>query len=489
MFKRLLKIRGRRAIALWIVLLLALPLILFFHWGMGGGNGPGPGGTAGVVFGRAIPWDSYQQEYQVIRRGLESQLGSVPEAFEPFLQQQTWDRIILREEARRRMRATDQEVARYLRAQPTFQQDGQFVPGLYYRFVRGIGSTPRAFEERIRDDLRIQALVESVEAEATVTDEELRIAYAKTHDRLRAALIRFTAAEMEPQVKPTLTDDVLREAYEAHQDRLRRPAKRLIRYLGVPASALPGELEDVRKRLLDAALDLEEDVERGLSFEEIAAARALPIRSTGPVDRQAAADMPDGPTALMLRAAFDVPAGQMTQVFETPVGVFLLHAAEETPAFVPPFEEIRREVEQLTLEERSREAAQARAASVRQELQAARKRGVGFDEACASTGVAPLRPPAFTAEGPIETWGDVPAVTQALAELAPGTVSEVLDTPEGFALGIVEERLPFEEEQFTADRDRFRDTLLDDRRKTRTAQWLEALRTRARLKDYLTTRD
>ena len=166
MFKKVLRLIGRRTVALWIVIILALPFILFFHWG-GGNAGPGPGGTAGVIFGRPIPWERYDQTYRAIRRGLESQFADnpVPDAFEPILRQQTWDRLILQEEARRRMSVTDEELARSIQTQPTFQQAGRFDPALYLRFVRAMGVTPQLFEERLRDDMRVEKLLEQVKAE------------------------------------------------------------------------------------------------------------------------------------------------------------------------------------------------------------------------------------------------------------------------------------------------------------------------------------
>lgn len=166
MFKKVLRSKGRRTVALWVVILLALPFILFFHWGAGQ-SGPGPGGTAGVIFGRPIPWERYDQTSRAIRRELASQLGddAVPDAVEAVLRQQTWDRLILQEEARRRVTVTDEELARAIHSQPAFQQAGRFDSALYFRFVRALGLSPRLFEEHVRDDLRVQTLLEQVKPE------------------------------------------------------------------------------------------------------------------------------------------------------------------------------------------------------------------------------------------------------------------------------------------------------------------------------------
>jgi len=166
MFKKVLRFKGQRTVALWVVILLALPFILFFHWGAGQ-SGPGPGGTAGVIFGRPISWERYNRTSQALRRELESQLGAnaVPDDVEAVLRQQTWDRLILQEEARRRVTVTDEELARAIHSQPAFQQAGRFDAALYFRFVRALGLSPRLFEEQVRDDLRVQKLLEQVKPE------------------------------------------------------------------------------------------------------------------------------------------------------------------------------------------------------------------------------------------------------------------------------------------------------------------------------------
>jgi len=52
-------------------------------------------------------------------------------------------------------------------------------------------------------------------------------------------------------------------------------------------------------------------------------------------------------------------------------------------------------------------------------------------------------------------------------------------------VAFVEERLPFDEAQFTTDRETFRQTLLETKQQEHVAQWLESLRTNARLKTFL----
>lgn len=527
MFRRILRSKTIQNRTRWILAIVMVPpFAFFFHLWTGNRATPGPGGSAGVLFGHQVPWETFQEEYAWLRRNASAQFGTIPEGLEPYFRQQAWDRLLLKEEARRRVTVGDDELARYLRERPTFQQDGRFAPDFYFRFVKSLGLTPQAFEARLRDDLRVDKILERIKSDVTLTDEEVKTAYAKEHERLRASLIPISASAFEPAVKQALTEQALRDYYAAHPEAVRRNAKRTLEYLGRSLSELLQDhvpltdekkrayyeehqdefkrddgtvkpLEEVRSaveqgaqgaqvqtRLTNLALDLEEDREQGLRFVEIALSRGLWAKRVGPIERNASVPG-DGPTASMLAAAFDVPLGTMTQVFNTPLGVFLIMPVEEMPAQVPPFEEVRDTIRTLLMQARAREAAKARAQELREQCLAKRQSGLTAGEIYLVLGMKPLRPAPFTRRGPVEGLPEATRVAEALAGVPPGTFSEVLETPDGFVVGFVEERLPFDEAQFTTDREPFRQTLLETKQQEHVAQWLESLRTKARLKTFL----
>ena len=484
MFRRILRSKTLQARTRWILAIVMVPpFIFFFHMWVGGSRPTlGPGGSAGILFGRHVPWETFEQEYAWLHRAVEAQFGTLPEGLVPYLRQQTWDRLILRAEARRRVKVSDEELARDIQNHTTFQKDGRFVPDLYFQFVRGTGLSPQAFEERVRDDLRIEKLLDAVKAQVRLTDEEVRTAYAKAHERVRATLMVIRPSTFAPQVAQALTEADLRDYYTSHHEALRLAPKRTIDYLGM--SLQDPKAQKARTRLTDLALDLEDDVESGLRFTEIALTRGLLVHTVGPIERTAPA-IPNGPTSAMLSAAFDVPLGRMTQVFNTPSGAFLLIPVEEFPSRIPPFEEVREEVRQLVIQERSREAAKARAGELRDRLLVTGKEGVPVEETSRLLGVKPLRPAPFTRQGPIEQLGSVPAVAEALVTVKPGELSEVLEAPQGFVIGVVDEQLPFDETQFEQDHDAFRQTLLESRQQEQITRWLDSLRTNARLTSFL----
>src|SRR3989338_3633320 len=163
MFKRLIvSHRMRRRVSWAVAAILILPFLFFFH-ATGQAPSRGPGGTAGIVFGKAVDWDAFQDERRSIQRRFEDQFagqfGELAELLQPMLTQSTWDRLILLEEARRtRLRVDDEEVAAAIRQLPEFQEEGRFSPDRYRRLLQLAGTAPQAFEARVRRNLLIDKL-------------------------------------------------------------------------------------------------------------------------------------------------------------------------------------------------------------------------------------------------------------------------------------------------------------------------------------------
>ena len=217
---------------------------------------------------------------------------------------------------------------------------------------------------------------------------------------------------------------------------------------------------------------------------EIALTRGLMAKRIGPIEHDQASGSA-GPSVSIINAAFDAPLGKMTPVFNTPIGVFLLVAIEEIPAHVPPFEDVRGQIRERLVQERTRQAANQQAQELRVKLLAKRQEGLTADEAYLTLGLSPKRPAPFTRRGPIEGLDDSEAVAQALAETPAGQFSDIMPTSTGFVVAFVEERLPVDEAKMAAEQDAFRETLLEARRQDHLSKWLDELRERARLRSFL----
>ena len=530
MFKRLIRSHAvRRRVSWAIAAVLILPLVIFFHV-TGQGTREGPGGVAGKIFGKAVPWERFQEQYQWSRTQVERQIGKLPDEWEPLLYDLAWERLIQLEEARRRrLRVDDEELAAFIRQIPAFQEDGRFLPERYHRYLSATGLSPQTFEQLLRSDLLLERLTNAVTEAVTVSDEEVRAAYADQHAQLRATLILFEPAAYAAQAAAGLTEDEVRAAYQASLEELLSPEQIVIQYVGrsrdelmaqaqvqvneeelerpaqngreqpegadgvtTPQDDVEGSLrqelvnERIRKRLAALRLDLEEDVEAGRSLEEIAAARSLSLRSAGPlpVDGRGGPEAPDPP---VLEAAASLPEGQLTEVIQTDSGVYLARVTRRTPPRLPTFDEARETVRQRRLQERARAAANAHAEALAASLSARRAAGLRFEEAALALGPLPAKPVTFTRTGPIEPIGASPSVNEAAFATPLGELTAVLETSHGFVILRPEERLPADEAQFAATQDALRQATLTQKRSLHLEEWRGNLRDRAKLQSFLET--
>ncbi|MCM8811453.1 MAG: peptidylprolyl isomerase [Candidatus Omnitrophica bacterium] len=172
------------------------------------------GETAGILFGKKVSLTEYQQALNAVaRQALLNHGDKFREKVPPQeMERLAWQRLTLLEEAKRRkIQVTDQEVIQELQRWPLFQRNGFFDQGAYQAIVQyTLGTTPRTFEEEIRQTLMILKLTEwAIQAE--VTQPELLEAFRQSEKAIQISFILFND---EP-------------AAQAAAERLRQPGQTL----------------------------------------------------------------------------------------------------------------------------------------------------------------------------------------------------------------------------------------------------------------------
>jgi len=167
----------------------------------------------------------------------------------------------------------------------------------------------------------------------------------------RLEIQSLLAAEEKTAGSPT--DAELRGWYAAHRDELAQPERVRVRRIlaAVPAGAPAAERERSRTR----AEALLARVKRGEAFEKVAATADGAERAHGgDLGLMAKGDRKD---PRLEAAAFALQApGARSAVFECADGFAALELVERRAARVPPFEEVRGEVENRLAPERKRKA-------------------------------------------------------------------------------------------------------------------------------------
>lgn len=523
MFKEFMRSpKYRRRLSLIIAGSLLLPLAFYFQ---ASSKPPrGPGGAAGMMFGKPVPWDVFEAERAQLRRLFQQQFGDMADLMLPMLTQATWDRLLLLEEAkRRRMTIGDQELARTIEQDPTFQKNGRFDLPTYRMLLRAQGFTPQRYEERVRRMLLGQKLMQTITNDVTVAEEEVEATYRAEHEQRRALLVIVRPSEFTKEADKALTEADLHRAYEDHPDWVRIPEQLTVEYAGLSqdeAAAAPTEeqiaafyeehaeeflkddgarqpLDEVRaqiqqrlaadgarRRLNTLLSDLEEDAEAKRPLKEIAAARGLTARTAGPFAVESAW-APTGLDPGFLEALRELPEGE-SRVIELAGGVYVARVASRLPSRVPPFEEVASQVRERLTAERAQALARERASALHARLTERIKEGWRAEEAMVSESWLPSQSVTLSRNGAIDSkLGVVPEINHAVFTTPVGQLSQVIETQAGFAFVRPEAVIPPDMTAFAAQKETFQQELLARKRTEQFEMWLQDLRARAKLQSFV----
>ena len=137
----------------------------------------------GTLFGRPVPETDYLKALQAATHQAMLSHGDRfrKEVSAEQLEQQAWERLLLLWEAQRKgVRVSDQEVVAELQSSPLFRdREGRFDTQGYQAVMQyALGTTPRVFEEELREEIMIQKMVrEAIGSTATPTEEEIKKRY------------------------------------------------------------------------------------------------------------------------------------------------------------------------------------------------------------------------------------------------------------------------------------------------------------------------
>ena len=132
--------------------------------------------TAGFLFGRRVSFQTYQRALEAAHHQAILTHGDKArqEVSREELGHQAWERLMLLKEANRLgIQIPDREIVEELQRWPIFQRDGQFDRAGYQAIVQYVlGTTPRVFEEEIRENLALKKLIEKALPEPKIPEAD-----------------------------------------------------------------------------------------------------------------------------------------------------------------------------------------------------------------------------------------------------------------------------------------------------------------------------
>lgn len=279
------------------------------------------------------------------------------------VEQQLIERELLLQEAENLgVHVSDAEVGKMIAR--SFRRNGSFSESDYERYIKFNGTTKEKFQEKLREDLTAQKVLELASLGITLNDRSLRDEFVKAETKVELELVEIQPTRMQQSIEVSEADvtawlgesdnaSLVKSAYDEDFDRLyNRPEKvrfRMIRLAveadGPNRSDLVAILNEVRK-----------EAEGGADFAELA--------KTWSEDPSALQGGDTGMREVKLLAAQDAVAidglkvGELTKVYPTETDLRLLKIEERIDAEVDELEAVQSQIaERIIREERANDQA------------------------------------------------------------------------------------------------------------------------------------
>ncbi|PYR27606.1 MAG: hypothetical protein DMF98_05355 [Acidobacteria bacterium] len=514
------RMRQHRSWLKWSLALVVLSFVIFYipEFLRSTGADAGAGETIASVAGHEITAGEFRRAYQAQLQAYRSSYGgNMSEQLlkqlgvdQQILQQLVEERAALAEAERLGIRASDQEVRQRIFAMPAFQENGAFIGEQRYQQLLRRNSPPLSasdFEDRVRRSVTVEKLRATVTEWLSVADPELEQEYRRRNDKVKLAVVGFTADTFRGQVSASDAD--ITSYFDAHKTDFKIPEKRKIRYLLIDVEARrakvavpPADIEraynnnseqyttpeQVRASHIllktegkdDAAVkakaeDLLKQAKAGSDFAELAKKHSEDegsAKSGGDLDYFQRGKM----VAEFDQAAFAMQPGQVSDLVKTQYGYHIIKLVDRKPATTRTLAEVRQQLNDQLAYER----AQAQAADLAQKLERDISKPVDLDRVAKANGLTVQESGFFARDEPVMGLGPAPEATSRAFEMKPGDVSGSVRVSRGFVF----EALVAKQDPYVPKLDEVKERVRDEviKQKARTLSKQKAVEMAARLK-------
>src|SRR6478609_10075677 len=233
----------------WSLGIVCLAFVIFYipDFLQGKGADAASSDTIATVQGHEITAGEFRKTYQAQLQAYRTAYGNnMSEQLlkqlgidQQILQQMVDERAALAEAERLGIKVSDEEVRQRIFAMPAFQENGGFIGEARYQQLLRMQRPPMVaseFEDNVRRGLAVEKLRGSLTDWLSVNDKDLEQEYRRRNDKVKLAVVSFTADSFRGQVNAT--DAEVASYFEGHKNDFKIPEKRKIRYLLVDVEAL-----------------------------------------------------------------------------------------------------------------------------------------------------------------------------------------------------------------------------------------------------------
>ncbi|HUV68340.1 MAG TPA: peptidylprolyl isomerase [Terracidiphilus sp.] len=168
-------------------------------------------------------------------------------------QQLVQQQVMLEEASKLGIRATDEDVSAYLRTGPTGEvlfPDGKFIGDEQYAALisERLNMSVKDFENSIKTDIIVRRLQALISGSVTVSDQEVREAYRRSHLKIKFDYAVISADDLRKTINPS--DSELQAFFKKNAARYASavPEERKITYFAFTPSQIPGGVPQITEQ-------------------------------------------------------------------------------------------------------------------------------------------------------------------------------------------------------------------------------------------------
>jgi peptidyl-prolyl cis-trans isomerase D len=504
----------------WSLGLVCLAFIIFYipDFLRTSGADAASGETIAKVAGQDITANEFRRTYQAQIQAYRSAYGGQMNeqllkqlgVEQQILQQMVDERASLAEARRVGISVSDAEVRQRILSIPAFQENGAFIGEQRYQQLLRMQRPPMTaaeFEDNVRRQLTIQKLRSSITDWLSVPDNELEQEYRRRNDKVKLAVVSFTADNLRSQV--AVNDADVASFFDAHKDNFKIPEKRKIRYLLI-------DIEALRAKVIVPAAEIErtynDNIEQYSTPEQVRASHIL-LKTEGKDDAvvkakaedvlkqaRAGADFAElakkyseddasaknggdldyfgrgRMVAEFDQAAFSMEPGKISDLVKTQYGYHIIKVVDKKAATTRPLADVRQQIQ----DQLSYERAQAQAGDLAQALEKDVKTPADLDRVAKERGLPVQESGFFARDEPILGLGPSPEAASRAFDMKQGEVAGPLRSSRGFVF----ETLVAKQDPYVPKLDEVKERVRDEvvKEKARELSWQKAADLAAKLK-------
>lgn len=382
--------------------------------------------------------------------------------------------------------ASDAEVRKAVRSDPSFQENGKFNMQRYQNVVRDyLQKTVPEYEAQLRKELSAQKMANLIASGAVVSLDEVKADFQQEGNKVNLTFARFLPAMYADKVPaPTqqeldawaqANEKAISDYFEANRALYEQPERVRARHIliSVPRGAGQAEKDAAKAK----AEQVRKELEGGKDFAQAAAEH-----SSDTSNKDRGGELGLQPREAWVKefseAAFALEPGKVSEPVLTQFGYHLIKVDEKKAAETKKVEDVRGDIARTLLtRERAKEMAKAEAEKGLAALKAGKSIASQFPpeqaEPAAKRYETETRPEAvptgeFTASATsVPLLGAAPKLlADAFAAQGPAPMQQLYEVGEGFAIAEVTARTLPSEDEFKKQQD----TLLAEARQAKAAE-------------------